>query len=862
MTSDAPVPTPEQIAAARWRDSSVCLTAGAGSGKTTTLTDRYLYHLDRDGAAVPHILAITFTERAAGQMRKRVRAALKARGPSGAAPLAHLDTAPIQTIHSFCASLLRRYAAEVGVDPAFDILDPPSAAIYRAEAVRSCLRRLILQDPDARNLIVLFGYPAAVTAIDDLIADPDRDAWEEFLARAPAAVTAEWLGPYRSAVLDRYLDHLRVADPKFGRVFAVLGAARPTGPSARSTLAGIRAGFANLAKASDLGAAVEELTELAKVKNAPKKEWPDEASYEAVKDAFAEFRTALPAKLEAFLTPAHPAQVAVAVAVGQQWLRVARAADEEYRRAKRSVAALDFADLIGRARTLVRDHADVRTELQERYRFVLVDEFQDTDPAQYELISRLSGEGFRTGKVFAVGDEKQSIYRFRGAAVDLFRKFRQSVPPAGRLSLTKNFRSRPGILSFVNTVFGAWLPDYEDLVPHREAVERPAVEFLWSLPVEEGGDESAEDRRRREADAIARRIVELRNEERFALRDVCLLFRSMSNVALYEQALLNHRLDYYLVGGRAFFARQEVFDVVNALRTVENPQDGESLVGVLRSPFFGLSDEGVTLIGTHTDGPWAGLHDPTRIARLAADDRVVAERAVRLLTDWRGLKDRLPVARLLLRMFADTGFDAATRFAPLPDRQLANLWKLVDLARDFDRRGMGLAAVVAHFADRVSAAPNEEQAATTPEDDDVVRLMTIHQAKGLEFPVVFVPDLGSETRGELYGPVRWDRLLGAVPKRPYDLRDGDPGAFSEFPHHLGRTVDTMAAWEEELRVLYVACTRAEELLVLSAGLTEDTVAGEGPMLFALDRVYDLAAGRSRTPSGPPVPVRIDRGRDS
>jgi ATP-dependent helicase/nuclease subunit A len=206
-------------------------------------------------------------------------------------------------------------------------------------------------------------------------------------------------------------------------------------------------------------------------------------------------------------------------------------------------------------------------------------------------------------------------------------------------------------------------------------------------------------------------------------------------------------------------------------------------------------------------------------------------------------------------MFADTGFDAATRFAPLPDRQLANLWKLVDIARDFDRRGLDLAAVVAHFADRVAAAPKEEQAATVPEDDDVVRLMTVHQAKGLEFPVVFVPDLSTRTRGDEYAAVRWDRTLGAIPKRPYDLLDGDEGAFSEFPHLLGKSADAAAAWEEELRVFYVACTRAEELLILSAGFSKPEIEPEGPLLFALDRAYDLATGVSRFGDGPRVPVR-------
>ncbi|HEY2785162.1 MAG TPA: UvrD-helicase domain-containing protein [Fimbriiglobus sp.] len=849
--------TPQQQAAIDCREASVSLAAGAGSGKTSTLTDRYLSHLDRDGVAVPQILAITFTERAARQMRKKVRAAIRARGPAGRSSLAHLDIAPIQTIHAFCASLLRRYAAEAGVDPAFEVLDDATVGAYRSDAVRTCLRRLVLDNPDTRDLVVLFGYSAVAATVEELLTDPDDAGWEKYRTIPPDEIARRWLGPLRNAVLPKWLDYLRTADPKIARFVSLLNAVEPTGPTARTTVAGLRSGLANLERASDLAAAIEELTEHAKAKNIPKQDWADKATYEIVRDAFAEFRGSFPGKLEVFALPADPAGVAEAAAVGQKLLRVALAAEDEFRRVKRSAAALDFADLIIRARDLVRDNPAVCGELHERYRVVLIDEFQDTDRVQYDLIQLLCGEEFLSGRTFAVGDEKQSIYRFRGAAVEFFRQFRQAVPAKGRLSLTTNFRSRPSILGFVNAAFGVWLPHYEKLEPFRSPVDLPGVEFLWSLPSEEEKNEVAEDRRRREAAAIARRILSLRDERGFLLKNFCLLFRSMSNVGIYEQALQSAGLDYYLVGGRAFFARQEVFDVVTVLRAVENPQDGESLVGVLRSPFFGMSDEGLTLVGTHPDGPWAGLHDPLRLDRLAQDDRFAAGRAQKLLGEWRERKDRLPVARLLLRMFADTGFDAATRFAPLPDRQLANLWKLVDIARDFDRRGLGVAEVVAHLTDRVAAAPKEEQAATTPEEDDVVRLMSVHQAKGMEYPVVFVPDLGADTRGEQYGAIRWDRSLGAIPKRPFDLKDGDPGNFSDYPHLLGRAADTIAAWEEDLRIYYVACTRAEELLILSSGFSSAVPTPENQLLFALDRAYDLATGACRIEGSPTVSVRLE-----
>jgi len=344
-------------------------------------------------------------------------------------------------------------------------------------------------------------------------------------------------------------------------------------------------------------------------------------------------------------------------------------------------------------------------------------------------------------------------------------------------------------------------------------------------------------------------------------KDAVLLFRSMSHVATYEAALRRHGLDYYLVGGRAFFAQQEVYDLLNLLRAVENPQDAASLVGALRSPFCGLSDEAVFLLAAHPDGPWAALHDPARLATLPDDQRPTAERDVRFLTGWRAVKDRLPLARLLNRVFADSGYDAAMRFEFLGDRKLANLWKLVELARSFDRSGLfGLADFVARLADLVARQPREEQAATLPENADVVKLMSIHQAKGLEFPVVVVPDLAAAGRGGVHPVARWHRGLGCLVRLPAefeatDEESGERPPFPDFADRLGRTADQLADWQEDLRVLYVACTRARDLLILSAGLPEplpEPVAGlstgvpakaANHWMLALAERYDLRTGR-------------------
>jgi hypothetical protein len=343
--------------------------------------------------------------------------------------------------------------------------------------------------------------------------------------------------------------------------------------------------------------------------------------------------------------------------------------------------------------------------------------------------------------------------------------------------------------------------------------------------------------------------------------DIVLLFRSMSNVHLYENALRRHGLDYYLVGGRAFFAQQEIYDLLNLLRALENPQDSLSLAGALRSPFCCLSDEALFVMSRQRGGLWAGLHEEELLPRLPEDQRAAVERARRFLDRWRELKDRLPIAGLLNQVMADAGYDASTQFEFLGDRKLANLWKLVDLARTFDRSGLfGLAEFIQRLGDLVRAQPREEQAATQPENADVVRLMTIHQAKGLEFPVVIVPDLAAQGRDSSEPVARWDPRLGCVVRPP---ADEEPAPFPEFGWRLWRAAETIEDWHEDLRTLYVACTRAEDYLVLSASLEEPLRAGNTWMQTLVQR-FDVRTGEclaKDVPEDERPRVRVHEGTD-
>jgi ATP-dependent helicase/nuclease subunit A len=875
--------TPQQDAAVTRREVSVVLSSGAGCGKTHVLTERYLSHL-REGAEVGQVVAITFTDRAARQMRDRIRRAVLAElraardeehAERWARHLRALETAQISTIHAFCGTLLRQLAVEAGIDPLFDVLDEVMAANLRSEAHADALQELLTAQgtagDDLRELVFLYGWRPTVAAVEHLVGAADAPAWQDWLRRSPEDIARVWVEHHRRELLPEYIKYLVAASPRIARCLWLLRTTACVGPETRENIRRILDETPRLATAPDLAAEVKELTEAAKVGKERGKAWKTDEDYEAVKKAFEGYRAELADRLALFTE--EPENVAAAAAAGQRFLRVASEAALAYARRKRRAGVVDFDDLLLMTRDLLRDRPEVREALQRRYRHLLVDELQDTDPVQMEVVGALCGGGLTTGKLFGVGDYKQSIYRFRGADASLFRGLRQSMPHDGRLGLTVNFRSQPAVLHFVNALFARHIEQYEPLVAHHTQVTPgPCVEFLWSRREEK---ENVGESRRREADAIARRVAAMvagealvaegegveRRPRRVRPGDVVLLFRSMSNVAIYETALRNHGLDYYLVGGRAFFAQQEIHDLLNLLRALENPRDEVSLASTLRSPFCCLSDEALFFLARHRDGPWAGLHDEATLAQLPDDQRPAAARARRHLDRWHARKDRLPIARLLGEVFADSGYDAAMRFEHLGDRKLANLWKLQEMARAFDRSGLfGLAEFIGRLGEMVSRQPREEQAATQPESADVVRLMTIHQAKGLEFPVVFVPDLAARTGGAQQPAAHWDARLGCVVRPP---ADEDPPPFPDFAARLWKAREAVEELHEDLRTLYVACTRAQDYLVLSASLS-DGYAPETGWVLALAGRFDLSDGTCRAedvPAAERPQVRVTDGAD-
>ncbi|RIK73334.1 MAG: hypothetical protein DCC67_18015, partial [Planctomycetota bacterium] len=639
------------------------------------------------------------------------------------------------------------------------------------------------------------------------------------------------------------------------------------------------------------------------------KHWYDARDYDRYRQACEQVRDLL--KKCVLAKPPDFAAAGDAAAEGLALMRLVEDVTSALEAAKAERNQLEFADLLVRAHRLLVDAASeaLLSQLATRTRLLLVDEFQDTNPLQANIIKAFCGDQWSQRGLLAVGDFKQSIYRFTGAEPQVSIDLRAALPPHGRLSLTRNFRSQPAVTDFVNAIFYDEFADYEPLEPARpQATPAPAVEFMWTPgenseePPCEGGSGgeagftgegeqgaataatkmkggrragAAHEARATEARWIARRLVQLLESEvplvvdvhagqprRLKPGDVAILLRSLSDAQVYEEALREHGLSYYLAGGHAFYSQQEIYDVLNLLRAVASNVDEIALAGALRSPLFALRDETLfRLVNARGSlnaalAPSAGRRDRGNPlpAELSADEADKVLRAGATLARLRQQKDRLLVSELLSLALELTGYDAVLLAEFLGPRKAANVQKLVEQARALDRTAPGdLQGFITQLSELVVRAPKEALAATQAEGD-VIQIMTIHHAKGLEFPLVVLPDLDRRRHAGSYEPALDVELGPLVPPAPDVERSGCTG------FELYCAIENLEDLQERKRLLYVACTRAADYLLLSSSIN-DPAAPKQDWLQLVDRHVSLADGTLRRPLPPgfsPPAIRVTR----
>ncbi len=887
-------PTPDDGAAraaiANDLDDTLIVEAAAGTGKTTELVTRILRTLATGRATMTQIVAVTFTEKAAGELKLRLREALEHERAATGDPaveerldeaLKTLEDAHVNTIHGFCAELLRERPVEACVDPLFVVLTEADADRLYTRAFRAWLQETLRDPPESvRRALRRSSAPGFGAGDNDGPIERLRSAgWKLAENRDYAAPWAR--APFdRAAEIDEVIGLLhRLADltaaPLFqgDKLYIDTAAVRRLSAQIR-----LEQAFGS----QDLDGWESRLVDLARDRglSRPRKGTGYKFGKQATRTEVLAARDQLFERLLRFRRDAD-ADLAARL---QQDLA---GATERYQQMKGAAGALDFTDLLARTRTMLETRPEVLAHLQGKFTRIFVDEFQDTDPVQAEILRQLTG-GVR-GKLFIVGDPKQAIYRFRGTDVGTYwrvcREFR--ADGARILQLTTSYRSVPPIQRFVNAAFAAHMTGdertlqapYVPLSPSRDAL--PGQPAIVALPVPRpygrggfGGSLRVSAKAIEDSlpDAVGAfidwlrggqhgwRVAERRGDGSVDMvpiepKHIAVLFRRFVSYGedvtrRYIDAIEARGIPHLLVGGKSFHDREEVETIRAALAAIEWPDDELSVFATLKGSLFAIDDE-CLLEFRHRFGAFHPFRIPRELGgnsgrELALSGAPTAHLtpiadALRLLQELHRGRNYRPVAETIGRLLSATRAHVGFILRPAGEQALANVLHVAELARQYEAGG-GIS--FRGFIDelRAAAASEAAEAPIVEEGSDGVRLMTVHKAKGLEFPVVILADLTCRmSRNDA------SRYLDAV-RNLCALKLGGWAPRELFEHEAEEVARDEA---EGVRLAYVAATRARDLLVVPALGDEPW---EGGWFSPLNRaLYPPLETRRQSRRGPGCP---------
>lgn len=847
-------------------DTTLVVEAAAGTGKTSELVARIVAGIKCGRLKLDKIVAVTFTDAAAGELKLRIRDAIEQHRQGEDCPpaarellnasLPELEAARIGTIHSFCADLLRERPVEAGIDPLFEVASEDIARpLFELAFDRWFEQQLANPGEAVRRILRRRTRREYRRDLPGILARRPRDAGPKRTLRAAARelierrdFPAQWR---RNPAFDREaaIDAL-ITEMTSLSGWADAGTANDY---FLKSLKEIKVFVADVKRVEDLADRDYDGLEalLTEMNRAKHWKWVGYASSKLSypKDELLARRNALKESLQSFIDEAG-ADLAPRLR-DELWSVI-----EEYERLKERAGCLDFLDLLLKARELVRDNTQVRKDLQERFTHIFVDEFQDTDPLQAELLMLLAADdpdekNWRKvrpvpGKLFIVGDPKQSIYRFRRADVALYEQVKRQIEATGGelVHLNVSFRSVPQIQEAVNSAFsrvmgpvasatkpapeagsvaGATQARYVPLAPHRPGVDsQPAVVALpvpapygdYGKVVEWKIDQTL-------PDGVAAFVDWLVNESGWTVserehpnervpiraRHVCLLFRRFRSFGTdvtraYVRALEARRVPHLLVGGSSFHSREEVEAIRNALAAIERPDDELALFATLKGPLFAISDAQLLAYRSR----FKTLHPYKQVPEDLPESLAEVVDGLAVLRELNRGRNRRPVADTIGRLLATTRAHAGFANWATGEQALANVTRLMDMARRAEQGGLISFRAFVDWLDDQAENGEAGDAPIIEEGAEGVRIMTVHKAKGLEFPVVILADM---TAKEAREPSRWAdteaglcvmRLAGCLPP--------------ELQEHAREELQLER--EEAARVLYVAATRARDLLVVTA----------------------------------------------
>jgi ATP-dependent helicase/nuclease subunit A len=807
------------------RETNVAVTAGAGSGKTRILVARYLDMLLKENIPLQQLLAITFTEKAAAEMIQRIRDELEGRIVEAATAKEkkrllqlrdHLGAAYISTIHAFCMRLLREFPIEAGIDPDLTAMDNLQTTLLVSEVLEELFSDL---DQEAEIWLPLFRQ-FDIVAIKEMLTAALSHRYEMqpvinyFLNTPVETIYSELVQQFFKEIKARFSDEdLRktavlikaVLSSDLSKCRDVAVAQQLLEKMKNCMVIGnkdVLEHWQNLFSLADLlttrsGESYKNFSQLG-----GKILWDNKAQNCLL-------------TLSQLLTPLATQDLSVPdnrdyriVEHLPVFYRLFNLFEARYTRMKQSRAQIDFTDMQLYLLTLLRHNAQLHREIKNRFRYVLVDEFQDTNDLQWQLISQLGD--LNSNKFFIVGDVKQSIYGFRNADVRLFNTVKnyfikndKTFKEYGDVILEASFRFKQQINCFLNRSFNTifkeaneWEVSYVPMETYREDSKGGAVELAL---LDDTG----------QASFIAERIKWYISEGIYNYGDMAILLRSRTPLPEIERQLRRYHIPFRTSGGLGFYQQQEIYDIYNISCFLLDPSDDFALIGVLRSPFVNLSDETLLYLGLadHGDCYWQSLQNLEGVDVLPVCDREAISLFLERARRWLSRRDRIGFSDLLREVCEESFYRATIAVDIHGDRSIANLDKIISKTAELEKSGFTALRDFALMLRSLILEDIEEGEAQLPDDTtSAVRIMTIHKAKGLEFPVVFLPYLDQKIKPMTVREVYFDEKWGII-----------SGINKSFLLKLVQKQRRVKELAELKRLFYVGCTRARDCLVLSAG---------------------------------------------
>jgi ATP-dependent helicase/nuclease subunit A len=767
-------------------DRNVAVNAGAGTGKTKVLTERYIYILENGklekGKEVESIVAITFTKKATGEMKERIRDEIKNRFSKGNKWKRYyrdMEKANISTIHSFCGSILKDNALEAEIDPMFTVLDDNDGDLLLEETILELLTKGIEKDKNIYNMIRLFGR-------DDLTKMVPEIKSVYYKIRTVGYTFEEVKNMTLSSI-----DNIKV---NFDDIKS------------------IKDDFIYLMGKSRKGSKIYKLqTEDIWMKFYKDEYFKDELvpilEYLLDNIGTNSKETDRIEKLGSSINKVLMIKEKQYRWVYETILELLIGVDKEYTRKKDELGVLDYDDLQILVLKLL-DNESIRQKYQDKFKYIMVDEFQDTNELQKKIFYKLCTKDkiLDRSNLFIVGDPKQSIYGFRGADLEVFYDVMDDIEKVSNqktITLEKNFRTVDTIITVVNNLFQGLMGDrYNALKSHHISKNKIDVEILEKedliVPSNIGNSDYSI---YYESRLIASRIKELVDEGQFNYGDFALLFRASTMDNIYEDALREYEIPYYNMGGKGFYQGQEIIDLLNGIKAISNGYDTISTIGFLRGPMIGLSDKTIywllrykrkSLIHTlNMDIPYIEGKEKGKVVK-----------AEKLLKQLMAKKDLYGVYPLLNELINETYYLEGLLLHQGGRQLVSNVYKFLEIARKFDKEFVGSLEDFIDYIEKLKHT-DESQAKIQGEDADAVKIMTIHKSKGLQFPVVVIPQMA---RGFNY---QQPNILFNKDKGISLKYDNNPAFYNSMKGYIRNKED-----EENKRILYVAMTRAEKKLII------------------------------------------------